>query len=297
MEHDLARLPSSLATLGGENIHFTSHHDAQAAYGAKMAEEHGVVASRRIRVQDRNSLAREYDFAGWCDLEEAAKYGFAWELPSEVVGEPLAEASDSEQYLLLCRYDNVAPDILVSIASSQEFEEVPSDASDSFRAAVDHPNFPEAARSAFAHHEKEAFRRAIALSPATSPSILSALARDKSLSVQDGVTENRNVPTKLLFTMQSKTVLVPHPFLNQLVPNEYIFERAQWELVRRLSKNDPQRQGASRRLKDLFATANRDGLAFKTEEAFREAYDYTYGEGEMGNPMLAANIFAEPCEN
>jgi hypothetical protein len=48
---------------------------------------------------------------------------------------------------------------------------------------------------------------------------------------------------------------------------------------------------------DLFDAARQDGMAFKNFEAFRQAYDYTYGEGAMGNPMLAANIFAEPREN
>lgn len=253
--------------LGGENIHFTSQQDAQAAYEAKMAEEHGVVASQKK--------------ATGIDLDAMDRYD-RWELARET-DDPallarLAEDEDEDVQGEVAANKSTPVEVLEILAKSED--------EDLQAAVARHPNVTTEVLDRMADNcgdERYEMQLAVAQNPKTSGDRLGDLAWGPFGDVREAALRHRSFPPDILFSMQfdEDWGFEQDDVEDRIIQN--LTGAGQWE--------------KKENMQELFDAARQDGMAFRTEAAFREAYDYTYGEGAMGNPMLAANIFAEPREN
>ncbi|WP_051259328.1 HEAT repeat domain-containing protein [Schaalia suimastitidis] len=353
--------------LGGENIHFASQEEAQAAYEAKMAEEHGVVASQK--------KATETDLGamGWHERAELAR-----KTDDAVLLARLAEDDEEDVRWSVARNEKTPPEVLAALAEDEYFlvpcgvaknTSTPVEVlerlakSDDARYVAENKSTPVELLEALAGDDEEDVRASVAANEKTPPEVLAALAEDDSEDVRLKVAENEHTPVEVLerlagsddedvqaavarhpnvttelldrmadncgdekYKMQSAVAqnpktsgdtlgdLAESPFgevreaalRHRNFPTDILFSMQfdedwgfeQDDVEDRIIQNLTEYgQWEKKNMQELFDAARGDGLAFKTEEAFREAYDYTYGEGGMGNPMLAANIFAEPREN
>ena len=239
-----------------------------------MAEEYGLVTSRRAKPA---ALKRAEKIA-----EEAAGRrvsGMVWikevhnGMPDEY---SVCYSLPRSEGWYICNVPLwLSEDEYAEYQERQSEEDFDNRPVDKRADAANNETTPPPVLSYLARDRSQQVRANVAWNKNTPPEVLAALAEDDSSWVRENVAENENTTTDALFSLVANGSDTGERKIIQRLIGEYEEEN----------------------MKELFDAARQDGMAFKYLDAFREAYDYTYGEGAMGNPMLAANIFAEPREN